>query len=238
MNEQSLVTRVNRLERENRRMKLAGMLMLVGVAAVIVMGQAKATKVAKVIEAERFVLRDENGRERAVLETLLDHTDFTLRNSDDTVTSSLFASDRLAGVEIERQNESIVQLSSAPESAGLRIFDRNKKTRAGIGIQGKDGTPVIVIQDKNDNLLIMLTDKEGMGLMSFFRHGDKPSGVVFLESDGSKRIQLFSNKDDPRISFYDKYGTKRAALGLYKGTPVITFANEQGKSVWGKTGNR
>ena len=70
MNEQSLVTRVNRLERENRRMKLAGMLLLVGIAALIVMGQTKATKVAKVVEAEKFVLIDKKlGLPNATLET-------------------------------------------------------------------------------------------------------------------------------------------------------------------------
>ena len=70
MNEQSLVTRVNRLERENRRMKLAGVLVLLGIAAVIVMGQAKATRVAKVIQAEKFVLIDkEFGTPNATLET-------------------------------------------------------------------------------------------------------------------------------------------------------------------------
>lgn len=35
MNDQSLVTRVNRLERENRRMKLAGVLVLLGIVAVM-----------------------------------------------------------------------------------------------------------------------------------------------------------------------------------------------------------
>jgi len=67
MIEQSLVTRVNRLERENRRMKLMGVLVLVGIAAVMVMGQAKTLKTAKEIESERFVVKDEDGRVRVVL---------------------------------------------------------------------------------------------------------------------------------------------------------------------------
>ena len=63
----NVVQRVDRLERENRRMKLAGVLMLLGVAAVMVMGQAKTLKTAKEIEAERFVVKDEDGKVRVVL---------------------------------------------------------------------------------------------------------------------------------------------------------------------------
>jgi len=76
----SLVQRMERLEQENCRMKLAGVLVLLGIAAVIVMGQAKATKVAKVVEAEKFVVRDENGKERGSLEVLEDITALTLND--------------------------------------------------------------------------------------------------------------------------------------------------------------
>ena len=46
------------------------LLVLVGIAAVVVMGQTKATKVAKVVEAEKFVLIDKKlGLPNATLET-------------------------------------------------------------------------------------------------------------------------------------------------------------------------
>ena len=48
-------------------MKRIGALVVVGIAAVVLMGQAKASRVAKVIEAEKFNLRDGNGTVRAVL---------------------------------------------------------------------------------------------------------------------------------------------------------------------------
>ncbi len=63
----NIVKRLDRLERENRRIRLVGTLLLVGIVALVVMGQSKS-KVAKVIEAEKFVLRDGGGRERAALE--------------------------------------------------------------------------------------------------------------------------------------------------------------------------
>jgi hypothetical protein len=65
-----LTQRLDRLERENRRWRLAGCLSVLGLVAVALMGQAIRGKVAKVVEAERFVLRDSSGIERAALDIL------------------------------------------------------------------------------------------------------------------------------------------------------------------------
>ena len=64
-----LVVRLDCLERENRRWQRIGALVLVGIAAVVLMGQAKPRKVAQVIEAEKFVVRDKSGKVRAALQT-------------------------------------------------------------------------------------------------------------------------------------------------------------------------
>src|SRR5262249_33674282 len=62
-----LTQRLERLERENRRWKLASCLSVLALVAMGLMGQAVPDKVAKVGEAERFVLRDSAGRLRAEL---------------------------------------------------------------------------------------------------------------------------------------------------------------------------
>ncbi len=67
---ETLARRLDRVERENGRLKLAGALVLIGMAAAMLMGQATPRKVAKVIEAEKFVLRDAGGTVRARLEIL------------------------------------------------------------------------------------------------------------------------------------------------------------------------
>jgi hypothetical protein len=64
---ETLVGRLDRVERENRRLKLAGLVMLIGLAAVVLMGQVTPPKVTKVVEAEKFVLLDMNGKVRAEL---------------------------------------------------------------------------------------------------------------------------------------------------------------------------
>jgi hypothetical protein len=56
--------RLDRLERENRRLKRAGVVVLALIGAVVLMGHVVGEKV---IEAERFVLLDSSGQPRAVL---------------------------------------------------------------------------------------------------------------------------------------------------------------------------
>src|SRR5437764_8094461 len=60
--------RLNRLERENRRLKRGGALALVAVA-LLAAGGAKLAEVPKVIETEQLILRDSNGKMRARLST-------------------------------------------------------------------------------------------------------------------------------------------------------------------------
>lgn len=68
MNEQVLDTlrqRVDRLERHNRYLRLAGFAMLVAVIAVGVIG--RATAYSSIVEAKEFILKDTRGEVRASL---------------------------------------------------------------------------------------------------------------------------------------------------------------------------
>ncbi len=64
---ENVLKRLEHVERENRYLKRIGAVMLIGIAAVAIMGQARPSKVAKVIEAEQFVVRDRDGKVRAIL---------------------------------------------------------------------------------------------------------------------------------------------------------------------------
>jgi hypothetical protein len=61
---QTILERLEKLERHNRRLKRAGALALVVVSAVLLMGQA-APK-SRIVEAEEFVVKDSSGKMRAV----------------------------------------------------------------------------------------------------------------------------------------------------------------------------
>jgi hypothetical protein len=66
--------RLGCLERENRSLKRWGLFLLVGCAAVMLMGQAIPRTPLKVVEAERFILAGRSGKPWAVLTEASDGT--------------------------------------------------------------------------------------------------------------------------------------------------------------------
>lgn len=62
-----VLQRLSRLERQNRRLKIGGLAALVALAGLLVMG---ATESTRVVEAEKFILNDGNGKVAAVLSVL------------------------------------------------------------------------------------------------------------------------------------------------------------------------
>ncbi len=81
--------RLNRLERDNLRLKQLAVLVLLGVAAILFMGQSKPQGSAKVVEAERFILRDESGKVRARLEVVKEKVGLDIHDEDGTIRASL-----------------------------------------------------------------------------------------------------------------------------------------------------
>ena len=63
---QTILNRLERVENQNRALKWAGVVLLVLILFASFLGQAASMK--KVVKAEEFVLLDDQGRNRAVLE--------------------------------------------------------------------------------------------------------------------------------------------------------------------------
>jgi len=120
-----LTRRLDRLERENRRLKLVGGLALLGMAALTVMGQTAPTSVANTLEAERFVLRDGAGNVRATLGLRPDGT-AALALADDT------------------QQDRAVLSVTAPGQAAVDFSDRAGHLRAGLGVRA-DGSALLTL---------------------------------------------------------------------------------------------
>jgi hypothetical protein len=65
----TLRKRLDRLERESRRLKKVTLAVVVGAAAALVMGQTAPHRSLRTLDAEEFVLRDSRGQVRASLGT-------------------------------------------------------------------------------------------------------------------------------------------------------------------------
>src|SRR5260370_3918114 len=79
----ALTQRLDRLERENRQWRRSVGVVGLLVLAFVLFGQARATPIAKVIEAARFSLVDASGRMRASLYTKNERGSPVLIFSDD-----------------------------------------------------------------------------------------------------------------------------------------------------------
>jgi hypothetical protein len=96
---QTVLDRLGKLERQNRRLKRAGLAALIGVGALVLMGQTKPplgfTPTGQIVEARKFVLKDLNGNVRGEWETSPDQKLVSLQfhDSDGTPRVSVLSFD-------------------------------------------------------------------------------------------------------------------------------------------------
>lgn len=145
-----LARRVERLERETRRWKRAASLGLVVVAAVALLGQAAPMGLAKLIEAERFNVRDPAGNLRAVLGTGADGaTSLLLYNPAGVHQAGLgVMPDGTASIFLGNPaGRTVTELTLYRDGTPSLIFrDRAGKTRALLGA-ASDGYPFAYFLD-------------------------------------------------------------------------------------------
>jgi hypothetical protein len=136
MNEPSMdrmLRRLESLEKENRRIKRIGALALFGAVALVVMGQAEPGNVGKVIEAERFVVRDSSGSVSAVL-GVIPNGNMGLEIRDKNGKAGLALS---MGV----SRNPALRLDGQDGKTGIALGIRSNNT-PGVEFYGKDGTIV------------------------------------------------------------------------------------------------
>jgi len=81
--------RLEKLERQNRRMKLAGVGALVIAAAFLLMGQASGTRTQDEVRARSFVLVDAQGKQRATLDMYTDQPRLALSDTNGKIRVAL-----------------------------------------------------------------------------------------------------------------------------------------------------
>ncbi len=84
-----------RLERQNRRLKMAGLIALLAVLSVVLMGQAET--VPDVIKAKRFIVVDDDGNERVLLGSTIRGYGLELFDYEGRIRMELLVDDVLDG---------------------------------------------------------------------------------------------------------------------------------------------
>jgi hypothetical protein len=143
-----MLTRLGRVERENRRLKQIGLGVLVLAGAVLLMAQARPNRT---IEAESFVLKDANGRIRARLEMDLgNRPTLSLLDAKGLPLASLAGGDNpfllLTGTTGEQ-----VELVDSNDFYGLALYGADmsgpfRGVRAGLSVS--KGNPALSLYDE------------------------------------------------------------------------------------------
>ncbi len=146
---ETLVRRLDGLERENRCLKWTGVVVLALLAAVVLMGQATTGKVAKVIEAEKLVLRDSTGAVRAVLgeEKSFGYC-LTLYDENEKGRIFLGSAREHYYLSFRRANGELAADLEVDGGSSLRLWDRNGTNRVHLAVWYQ-GLPMIHINNKD-----------------------------------------------------------------------------------------
>ena len=185
-----LVSRIQLLESQNRRLRRIGAgCVLIGVAALL-MGQAPANKGAKVVEASRFVVRDKDGKVRLSMGAEWDGKT-AVRFSDSAGRERLVlfldekgtpgvrfrgedGKDRLlllgkkAGGSValcEEGGAPRARMAVSAVGAGFELWEKPLKLRAALLVTG--GYPALVLRDENQARLVASLTKEGAAVVEF-----------------------------------------------------------------------
>jgi hypothetical protein len=251
-----MVQRIDRLEKENRWLKHIGVLVLVGIAAVVLMGQAMSSRVAKVIQAEKFVLRDSSGRIRAELSTLHGGEPSLVLFDKSLITRAVLGvingSPRLdiydgngmrravlgatldGSPRLELYNpdgERRARLGLHANMANFALYDETGKTRFGLNVLAP-GSPTMIFVGKNEMVQLSLDVLP-----------DGRAGLMINDKGGAS-IRLSAEPDGLGLTIIDKDGTSRAVLGSTSLETIGTGAlsarpesslvlfDERGKVIW------
>jgi hypothetical protein len=182
--------RVDELERQNRTLKRNGAIvfgvsaLMLLVAAVMLISMSAGGRVAEVIEANRFVVRDGDGHVRAMIGVSPDGaTRFVLQDRDgrERLRMSLLA-DGSPGVSFaDREGKSRAVLGLLPDETATLVFaDRWGKTRAVLGLS-PDESSTLVFADRNGETRVGVgVEADGTAGMTLFER-DAPASPVLPE---------------------------------------------------------
>jgi hypothetical protein len=198
----TLTQRLDRLERENRRLTLIGTLALSCLVTLVLTGQAAPRAVPRLVEAEQFILRDTGGKVRATLGTVNGTTGLALldRNQKERL---------LMWVDAEGEAPSIVAYDTSNKRR--LVFGLSPQNKPMMGVYGERGEPSIMIAPDH----MLLADKAGQIRAQLSLGSEGEPSLVLYGNDGRTELGLsVLAKNEPRLRLVDKDGRGRVMLAL------------------------
>jgi hypothetical protein len=167
----ALAERIERLERENRRWRWGSGLALIA-GLVVMIGGAQRANDPKVVEAEGFIVRDKDGKERVRLGLATDGDPaLFLRGKDG-------------------HNRVILQASEEDDCGGLYLFGSGKETGLSVVLDGgirAVNSPSLVLRRDDKTVINLNVDKTGLRPWLSFQD---ENGILFQAPDPiAKRLE-------------------------------------------------
>jgi hypothetical protein len=141
----AVVERLEKVERQNRRLRGAGIAVLVLAVAGLLMGQAMPR--ARIVEAEGFALKDAAGKARATLAVVKGAPRLLLYDENGKTRVGLNMTEAGPSLALADENgKGRVVLDVRKDGAGLDLADENGKDRVVLEVR-KDG-PKLLMYDE------------------------------------------------------------------------------------------
>lgn len=258
---EALLLRLSRVERENRRMKVGGLLTLAILCLFLFLGATRGRKPAPLeeVRAKRFVLVDNAGKERGALAVFADTVDLEtfeltprdmvaldLRNKGNT--ARLAVSQDSAGLSFSSftgARSLMVMRSDGRSSLSLwRSGGGERVETAGIRVR-PDGSTGLSLRDKNGQARLNLSlAQDGSPYMAFVDNSNQTSiamegsdqtrRLVLADQTGAVRVALSTLASGrPVVLLLDASGNQRAQLTVLKdGSPSIALFDTDKNIVW------
>jgi hypothetical protein len=198
----SLERRLARLERENRWFKRLGSVGLLGLATLVLMGQARPARVPDVIEAKSFIVRDGNGQPRAKLGV----------EPDGLAGLLLFDQSGKArgGFSVVADGRTTIELLDQAANERILLFARS------------DGTPGLMMKDGTGSARVKLSVLP-QGTSVFGLSSGPTNANRFLVTVGVDKVSVNLADDDDN---------QRVTLGVSGSTSIVVIFDKDGKPVW------
>lgn len=245
---QALSMRIEKLERENRLLRRAGLLAAVVLGSLFVMGQAtpqKAVpiKAVKALDAGKFLLKDGRGKMRAELSLFADRPALVFYDDGGNATMSLGAEPDGAGLTLyDGNSEKAAVLDCTPAGPVLTLYGGGqKRLNLSVGVQG----PAIGLLGKHEEAKAALGLTSGDdAFLHLFGAGERggtqllaaPDRTVLRFFDATDKVRavlgIVEKESSPGLVLNDEAGIARTILMLTAQGPSMEFFDQNRQRVW------
>lgn len=178
---QAILSRLSRLETQNRKLKMFGLALSLAFGATVMMGlSAPKPPVPEVIEAQRFVLKDGEGNVRAWLGLFGEGSELTLGNLKNQPKMTLKVSDEGSDLHLFGRQNSGMNLGLDFGAPAIVMVGASRSGQAALGIA--ESGPALSLEDARKTSVIVGSSQVGAASSNKLHQGSAAS-VILLDKN-------------------------------------------------------